>query len=212
MVVSSIKAIIFDLGNVLIDFDHRVAARRIGRFTDKKAEEIYSLFFNSALTNDFEAGRINPQEFFSRVKEILGATITYEQFVPIWNEIFFLTQKNLAVYRRALALKGGYRMAVVSNINTLHYAYVKQHFPVFDAFDCVIASCEVKSTKPDPAIYRATLQALGVRAEETFYTDDRSELIEGASRLGIRAYCFTGVEQLEADLAHEGIRVNAYAK
>ena len=67
-----IKAIIFDLGNVLLDFDHRLAAERVSKFTDKSAEEILNLFFDSELTGLFEEGKIAPAEFFLKIKEALN--------------------------------------------------------------------------------------------------------------------------------------------
>jgi FMN phosphatase YigB (HAD superfamily) len=45
MADSKIRAVIFDLGNVLIDFDHRIAAKKLSKLTDKTGEEIYNLFF-----------------------------------------------------------------------------------------------------------------------------------------------------------------------
>ncbi len=54
--------------------------------------------------------------------------------------------------------------------------------------------------KPDPAIYRHTLQQLGTRPEETLFLDDKIENIDAARTLGIRAIQFSTVDQLRADL------------
>jgi hypothetical protein len=89
-----IKTIIFDLGRVLIDFDHRIAAKRIARFTDKDEDEILSLFFDSEITMSFEEGRLSPTQFFLKVKEILNLKLDYEDYIPIWQEIFFFSEKN----------------------------------------------------------------------------------------------------------------------
>src|SRR4030042_6411170 len=96
-----ISAIIFDLGKVLVDFDHAIAAKRISAFTTKDPQEIFSLFFDSKLTGLFEEGKISPRDFFSGVQNMLNLEIGYEEFLPIWNEIFFLTEKNQAVYNLA---------------------------------------------------------------------------------------------------------------
>lgn len=201
----NIKGVIFDLGRVLLDFDHMTAAQRLSSFTDKSGKEIYELFFDSPVTGLFEEGRVSAQEFFLKVKETLNLKITYETFVPIWNEIFYFTRENLRVYNIALSLKEGYRVALLTNINTLHLEHIKKAFPVFDAFHSVLASCELGARKPHRDVYLTALEALGTLPEETFYTDDRPELILGARGLGIKAEVFTGSVKLKQDLLKAGI-------
>lgn len=203
-----IKAIIFDLGNVLIDFDHRIAAREVARFTDKTAQQIFDFFFDSELTGIFEEGKISPREFFLKVKETLNSELDYDEFVPIWNKIFFLSEKNHAVYALAKHLKEYYKLALLSNINILHFEYLKKRFSVFDAFHHIIMSYELGLRKPSALIYQKALEILGVLPEEVFYTDDRPELVQSASQLGIKAFIFKGIEQLKKDLISAGININ----
>jgi HAD superfamily hydrolase (TIGR01509 family) len=63
-------------------------------------------------------------------------------------------------------------------------------------------------TKPDPGIYRHALQLAGAQPQEAFYTDDRPELIAAARELGLQAFVFQGVPQLEKDLSNVGISLN----
>ena len=204
----SIKAVIFDLGNVLIDFDHRIAAKKISRFTDKNPQEIFNLFFDSELTALFEEGKITPHNFFSEVKKILNSKLDYAKFLPIWNEIFFLSERNQAVYNLVKILKEQYKIALLSNINILHFDYLKKNFSVFDAFHNIITSFESGLRKPDPLIYKKTLDLLDATPQDTFYTDDRVELTEKARTLGIRGFVFKGIEQLKIDLLDNGININ----
>ncbi len=194
-----VKAIIFDLGNVLIDFDHTIAAKRISAFCDKSAEEIFALFFDSELTGLFEEGKISPQDFFLKIKETLNLKLEYDTFVSIWSEIFFLTKQNRCVYNLTQCLKEHYQVALLSNINSLHFGYLKKNFPVFDAFHHIIVSYEVGLRKPHPLIYQKTLEILNVSAQNAFYTDDRAELIEKAKDLGIKSFHFQNTEKLKAD-------------
>jgi putative hydrolase of the HAD superfamily len=203
-----IKAVIFDLGNVLVDFDHRLAARRAAAFSDKPAEEIFRLFFDSPVTALFEQGGVTPEDFFQRLRQAINLKIDYENFLPIWNEIFFLSEKNRRVYEIAKGLKKRYALLMLSNVNCLHYRFLRDNFPVFDAFHNVVISCEVGLTKPDPGIYRHALQLAGAQPQEAFYTDDRPELIAAARELGLQAFVFQGVPQLEKDLSNVGISLN----
>lgn len=201
----NIKAVIFDLGNVLVDFDHRIAAERISKFTDKNPGEIYNLFFDSGITASFEQGKISPRGFFSEVKAMLNLKLSYGEFLPIWNEIFFFSEKNKTVYEIAKSLKGRYKVALLSNVNILHLEYLKVNFPIFDIFDRVIASCEAGFIKPHPAIYKKALKSLRVCASDAVYTDDRLELVENARGLGIKSFHFQGVEKLKKDFSCAGI-------
>ena len=208
MIEKSINTIIFDLGNVLVDFNHRIAAEKICACTNKTVQQIFDLFFDSGLTGLFEEGKISPQDFFLKVKELLALRLSYDEFIPIWNDIFFLSEKNHSVYNLARALKERYKIALLSNINVLHFTYLKKSFPVFDAFHHIITSYEVGLRKPDPLIYQKTLQTLGVSACQAFYTDDRPELVKGGQGEGICSFVFRNIEQLMRDLSSAGINLD----
>jgi putative hydrolase of the HAD superfamily len=157
----------------------------------------------------FEEGKIKPKDFFSEVKKMLSLKLDYDGFVPIWNEIFFLTDKNRAVYNLAKKLKGRFRLALLSNINILHFDYLKKNFPIFDVFNCVLTSFELGVRKPHPLIYQKTLEELNIALpQKVFYTDDRPELIDNARRLGLRCSVFKDIAQLKRDLEASGINAN----
>ena len=202
-----IKAIIFDLGNVWVDFDHMIAARRISQFSGRDPKEIFNLFFDSELTGSFEEGTISPDDFFSDIKKKLSLEISYPEFLPIWNEIFFLTDKNITVHNLAKLLKKNYTLALLSNINVLHFQYLKNKFPIFDIFNHTILSYQLHLRKPDRRIYEKTLQILNLKAQEVVYIDDRQELTDRANMLGIRSFYFQGVEKLRKDFLSTGINL-----
>jgi putative hydrolase of the HAD superfamily len=204
----AIEVILFDLGNVLVDFDYTISANRISNFCAKAPEEIIKLFFGSELATSFEEGKISPEDFFARVKEILGLSLSYKAFVPIWNEVFYLSAKNRSVFSLANQLRRSYKVALLSNIDTLHYEYFKKHFPVFGVFHKVFASCELKLVKPHALIYQKALAELESGPENVFYIDDRPELVKSARELGINAVVFKEVRQLKADLLNSGVSVN----
>ncbi len=196
----SIKVVLFDLGRVLVDFDHKRAAERISSFCPKTPLEIYNLFFESGATVAFEAGKITPEDFYLQVKEMLGLKLSYDSFIPIWNDIFFLSPKNRSIFKLVNTLRAKYKTALLSNINTLHYEYLKKNFPVFGVFDQVFLSFQLGLIKPDREIYNKVIQELKVSPQEIFYTDDRADLVQSAKELGIRGCVFASLEQLIKDL------------
>jgi glucose-1-phosphatase len=200
-----IKVLLFDLGRVLVDFDHLRAARRICAFCDKSPQQIYDLFFESKATLDFEAGKITPEDFYLEVKKMLDLKLSYASFEPIWNDIFFLSAKNRSVFGLINTLRANYRTALLSNINFLHYEHLKKNFPVFGVFDRVFLSFQMGLIKPDKEIYNLVLKELKVCPQEIFYTDDRPELVESAKTLGIQGCVFTNFNQLVSCLRDSGI-------
>lgn len=205
MVGQQIKVVLFDLGNVLVDFDHKRAAERISVFCKKSPLEIYSLFFDSQVTVAFEEGRLAPEKFYQQVKEMLDLKLSYDSFVPIWNDIFFLSAKNRSVYRLANILHASYKTAMLSNINLLHYEYLKKGFPVFGVFDKIFLSFELGLTKPNKKIYQNVIAAMQVSPQEIFYTDDRLELVQSANSLGIKGFVFSNLQQLIRDIRDSGV-------
>ena len=200
-----IKVLLFYLGRVLVDFDHLRSAERIAAFCNKTPRQIYDLFFESGSTVAFEAGKISPEDFYLQVKQALDLKLSYSSFEPIWNDIFFLSAKNRSVFALINALRVNYKIAMLSNINILHYEYLKKNFPVFGVFDKIFLSFQLGLIKPDKEIYNLVIRELGVSAEEIFYTDDRPELVQSAKSLGIKGCVFTKFDQLICDLNDHGI-------
>ena len=202
---NKIKAIIFDLGNVLIGFDHRIGVKRILKHTPKSTQEIYDLFFDSAFTREFEKGGISCLEFFAKVKDSLELRIGYAEFLPIWNEIFFAKPE---MEEFAASLNSGRRLVLLSNVNQLHYEYLTAAFPrAFSLFspDKIIPSFRTGFMKPDREIYELALSSAGVLAQEAVYVDDRLDLIEAASGYGIRSIQFKDINQLRQEFLNLGI-------
>jgi FMN phosphatase YigB (HAD superfamily) len=207
--VVPVTAVIFDLGKVLVDFDHRISCRKIALLAGRSSQEIYESFFENALIKSFEEGKISPPSFYQAVRRLIDIDIPFEQFSLIWNGIFYLTDENKAAYALLKTLSSRYTLALLSNINELHYAYLKAAVPVFDCFQHLFASCEMGVTKPDPLIYKKALAVLGVEPPQVFYTDDRPEMVAAACALGIRGFVYTGSVQLRNDLALCGISTEA---
>ncbi|MDP2981595.1 MAG: HAD-IA family hydrolase [Candidatus Omnitrophota bacterium] len=197
MIKNKYEAVFSDLGNVLINFDHRIAVKKILALTPKKEEDIYQLFFDSGITKDYEEGKIGSLNFFKRVKESLELEIDYDMFLPIWNDIFFETPLNMRFQRFLKSVKGRYKLVMISNINEAHCEFLKKKMPIFGEFDKLILSYEVGFRKPSPEIYNAALRAVGAKNSDAFYIDDRADLIEAASGLGIKGMGFNGEESFK---------------
>jgi len=203
MVKNKYDAIFCDLGNVLVNFDHRIAVKKILRFTSKNEQGIYQLFFDSGLTKDYEEGKISSLEFFKKVKDSLELNMDSNELLPIWNDIFFETPLNIKIQNFLKSVKDRYKLVMISNINETHWKFLKEKMPIFHEFDKLILSYEVGFRKPSPEIYNAALESVKVTSSKAFYVDDRADLIEAASGLGIKGITFDGekaFKKIEAEL------------
>jgi len=193
------KVILCDLGNVLINFDHRIAVRRILPYTDKPFDEIYRYIFDSPATKAYEEGKISSYEFFRRLKKKLKfKKLSYRKFVTIWNEIFWENKEMSALLR---LLKKDYRLHLVSNINKLHYDFIAKQFArAMSIFDKIILSYDVGARKPHPRIYRAAIEDKGFTRRDALYTDDRLDLTQKARGMGIASIMFKNARDLKKQL------------
>jgi putative hydrolase of the HAD superfamily len=204
MTTAAVKVILCDLGNVLLHFDHRIAVRRIQPHCDKSFDEIYQLFFDSPFTKDYEEGRISSSDFFKHMTGALAARdLAYEDFCAAWSDIFFDSGEMLAWLRE---LKKDFRLHLVSNINELHYAFIRKNFSDHIAvFDDIFLSYEIGHRKPHQEIYDRAIRASGFDVSQCLYIDDREDLVAAARQMGIRSVVFRGVAACRQELKEMGI-------
>lgn len=188
-----IKLFLFDLGKVLIDFDFKIAIRRLKDFCPVDEEKIHSLFRDSSLAENWDKGDISSEEFFETVQKELNLPMDLNRFKEIWNDIFSEKREVIAL---AQALKLNYRVAVVSNTNPWHASHVREKFVWMKHWDAFIASCDVHLLKPNPKIFEMAIGRLGVRASETIYVDDIFENVAAAKKLGMEAWIFRSLPEL----------------
>ncbi|MBI4227837.1 MAG: HAD-IA family hydrolase [Candidatus Omnitrophica bacterium] len=197
-----IRAILFDLGNTLLPFDHLRAARALAPFARQTPEALYQSFFDSAIQQEHDEGRLSGLEFYERVRREYDLTCTYEQFIPRWNDIFWENAEVAALVRR---LKGSYRLVGISNTNRLHFEDARARYPVVREIETWMLSYEVGARKPEAAIYRRAIEAAGVPPQEIVYVDDRLDLVEAGRALGLQAHLFINARRLATQLAAAGV-------
>ena len=168
--------VVFDLGQVLVDFDYSIAARKIAARSAKPPENVHSFLGSSPLLVQFETGLMTREQFYHEVCSAIGFRGTLEEFGGFFADIFSEIEPMIQLH--AELRKRGLLTYVLSNTNDLAIEHVRRNFPFFKNFDGYIFSYEVKSMKPDVKIYEALEQLTGRRGAEILYIDDRAENIE----------------------------------
>ncbi|MBM3773655.1 MAG: HAD family phosphatase [Acidobacteria bacterium] len=197
------KAVLLDLGKVIIPFDFERGYRALEPLCGYKAAEIPAQIRATGLVEQFESGRIAPAAFVEQLSAALNLRIDYARFCEIWTSVFLpdpLLPESLLE-----GLRARYRLVLLSNTNAIHFEMIRERYPLLRHFHDYVLSYEVKAMKPAPEIFRAAIERAGCRAEECFFTDDIERYVEGARREGIDAVQFQSREQLERELAARGI-------
>lgn len=189
--------VIFDLGGVIVDFDHHTVSRRLSPFSPRTEGEIFQALFQSQLGRDYDLGRMSSEEFFQRAWEALELDLEFGEFQEIWSDIFSLNEE---VARLLEELRGRVHLFLLSNTNALHFAHIRRHFPVLEVFEEMLLSFELGMRKPDPRIWQEALQRAGLPAERAAYVDDSLEYVAVARRLGLKGLHFQSSGNLRREL------------
>ncbi|MGO9896815.1 MAG: HAD family hydrolase [Bryobacteraceae bacterium] len=191
------RAIIFDLGKVLIDFDFARGYQALEGRCPYSTAEIRRRLASTDLVERFETGLVEPHDFVSQLGNLLSLNIGYTEFCGIWSSIFgpaLIPQPMLA------DLSERYRLVLLSNTNAIHYQALCQRYPLLDYFQHRVLSFEVNAMKPAAKIFQCAIEAAGCPPQQCFYTDDIAAYTEAARNLGIDAVTFESSIQLERQL------------
>ena len=198
-----IEAILYDLGNVILPFSHYQIAEKLCRSAQRKEfqdpQKLFSYLFDlqKGVMNRFDVGKVSSREFFQSIKENLGLSLSFDEFIPIWNDIFVEDQE---VSQIILSQKGRWRLGLLSNTDPLHFNYILSKFAIMRAFDKWILSYEVGFKKPAVEIFQIAIAWASVEPQKILFIDDTKKHVEAAISLGMQGIHFTSAQQLKKEL------------
>jgi len=204
--------LLFDLGNVLLFFDHGKALRALAAHLNpltamyiwaRKNEFLKELRSEADL---LESGRMDLEQFYTRLKGKIGLTIEFPRFQAIWNDIFTPNEPVIAL---AQALATRYPCYILSNTNASHLEYVRATYPQLSFARGYAASHELGVMKPAREFFVKALQQLGLQPADAVFIDDLAENVSGAREAGLDSFQYQTPEQLQQELAARGIVVAA---
>jgi HAD superfamily hydrolase (TIGR01509 family) len=202
-----VRAVIFDIGRVLIRIDVGRAMKGMASGLSLSAEELWSAIEKDPRWKDWQEGRITARDWHLYMQRRFGGSATFEEFTEKWNLVLDPEPIHRKEFFEKLAKK--YRLALLSNTDPIHVAHMEGKYDFFSYFPAParIYSCSVRATKPSPIIYREALQACRVRAEEAVYIDDIEAYVTAAKQLGMAGIQFKSPEQLVSSLQELGLTV-----
>lgn len=200
-----IRAVISDLGRVVLWFDNNIFLRKLAVRAGKPFDKVKAAVHGDLeLIRRFDSGVVTPAAFRTRVLEIVGADIPYGEFYGIYNDIF--TPNTAAIDVLARVKAAGFKVLLLSNTDPERFGFVRRRFPEIGLFDAFVLSYELRLLKPDSAIYGAAARAAGCAPGECVFIDDMEENVKGAVEAGLHGVLYRPETDLEAELVRIGLR------
>lgn len=183
---SGIKALVFDVGNVLIhiDFDrvfHRWAALAGVPFAEVKARFAFGERFLA-----FERGEMESADYFAQLRRDLGLGLTEGQLAAGWSEVLLPEIEPTVVLLPRLARR--IPCHLFSNTNLPHYeVWSRRHARAFAPLGRHFVSHEMGSRKPEAESFAHVARELALEPREILFFDDMAANVEGARAAGFAA-------------------------
>lgn len=202
-----IRSVVFDMGNVLLDFSiDRVIDPYFSREEDRAL--VRQVVFDSGEWDRLDAGDFTEEEALARWQGMVPEPLRegVAGMFAHWHETLVEIEGMAALIRDLKAR--GYRCYLLSN-TSLRVETYWQDFEALRLLEERFISARVRLMKPDPAIYEAMCRTFGIAAEESVFIDDRPENVRGAEQVGMRGIWFPAydVEALRKNLEAEGVLV-----
>ena len=197
------KAVVFDLGKVLVDFDYSIAGRKIAARGKMSAAGVQKFIDHSPLLFRFETGQISQQEFFAEVQSATGFDGTLDEFTGFFADIFSPIEPMLNL--QAALRQRGVPTYVFSNTNELAVGHIRKNFPFFSQFNGYVCSYEHGAMKPDAKLYEVVERTSRLRGSELLYLDDRPENVAAGAARGWQAVLHESAEKSRGAVVVAGL-------
>lgn len=189
--MNNIRAIIFDLGAVLLNINYQNTIEEFERLGIKNSSSFYSKKKQAKLFNLLETGKISEEDFTTEVKKECKYG-SVNKIVSAWNAMLLDLPKHRVSLLKDLNKK--YDIYLLSNTNSIHISEFKnimgyEKYEVFyKLFKKVYYSHEIGFRKPNKEAFQLILDKNNLNADEVLFIDDSPQHIEGAKNLGIKTY------------------------
>jgi HAD superfamily hydrolase (TIGR01509 family) len=203
MTTTTIQALLFDLGGVLIDIDFKQALRVWEPMSSLSFDEMQEAFQHDVAYRRHETGEIGAKEYFESLRASLKLEGTDEQIAGGWNAIL----RGEIVETVDLVHKARARLPcyLFTNSNPTHVATCRSRFPeVMEAFNHVFVSSDIGLRKPGRAAFEYISRAVNVAADAILFFDDTLENVTGALAAGLQAVHVKGPDDVHTTLRQLG--------
>lgn len=198
------RALLFDLGRVLLDIDVERAVHVWAPHSRMPREALRARFTSDEPFQRHETGHLDNDGYFAHLRQALALDCD----LPVVQQGFdaLIVGEIQETVRLLEQVRTQLPCYAISNTNPSHLAAIERGFPGFlPRFTRVFVSHQIGHRKPQPAAFEHVLRAIGVPPPEVLLFDDLADNVAGAQALGLQAVLVTGPEDVRAALAARGL-------
>ena len=192
-------AVVFDVGNVLYDWDPRFLYERL--IEDDRALDA---FLRHVVTKEWHFQHDAGRPFAETSAELSAQYPEFAEHIAVWGPRFHEQIPHMMPGMAALIEEldeAGIPLYAITNFSGEFWPpFRDREAAIFDRFRDIVVSGDEKLTKPDAAIYTLALQRFGLAPEEAVFVDDRDDNVAGAEAVGMKALLFTDAATLRTQL------------
>lgn len=202
--MSEYNALVFDLGKVIFDVSFGFAFDKWASVSGLEQKAISKKFKFDEYYEQFERDEIETDVYVRHVSELIGFSLSREEFVEGWNNIYMDAYPGIG--KTLAALKKNYRLLSLTNTNRVHAEiWPVRYADTLAHFEKIFSSHEMKLRKPEKEAYQVVLDYLGTEPSKIIFLDDRPENIKAAEAVGIKSILVRSSSQMLDELKKEGI-------
>lgn len=201
-----IRNIVFDMGNVLLDWNPRQMLMHLP-VQEKSRELLLKELFGGPEWAQLDEGLTTEAELIEKVCARLPEWAHQDAQTTIdhWHEYFYPLDGTYQLVKELRA--AGYQLYLLSNAGARFHQY-ENDVPAFHYLDGRFISADFKCVKPQPIIYEKFLNHFGLRPEECLFIDDVPANVEGGRAAKMDGIVFDGdVNHLRMQLSERGVKV-----
>jgi FMN phosphatase YigB (HAD superfamily) len=204
--MSSVHAVIFDLGGVLLNLAPERTKQAFELLGVRDFDRLFTVYSATPLFDRLETGHVSPEEFIASLKRELPTPVSDQSIIDAWNAM--LLDFRIGSLRFVEQLKTRRPVLLFSNTNRIHYDAFQRSLRertsyqrLDDLFHKAYYSHEIGHRKPDPGGYIHILQDQGLNPATTLFVDDNLKNIQGALETGLQAHHLKPGETVEQVLS-----------
>ena len=197
--MKNIKAIIFDLGGVILNIDYNLTIKEFEKLGILNSTSYYSKKKQKKLFDDLETGKIKDKEFINTIK-LKTNNASDHQIKNAWNKMLLDLPIKRVIHIKSIMKN--YQTFLLSNTNYIHISFFKNslsesEWKLFEgAFNKIYFSYEMGMRKPSVKIFEYVLKENHLHAENVLFIDDSIQHINAAKTIGIIAHHLKDSEDL----------------
>ena len=197
-----VKAIVFDLGGVIVDLDFSNFYNKIISQSPLKKPQTPIMLEFFRQSDIYHQGKMTDDEFYKLACDLLQVCmLNQSEFFDAFNSIISGYNSNVSEIIKRIRESNQYKLIALSNVNSSHWDYIlKKKWEFIDWFDELILSHETHLIKPNPKVFEYTIKQAGCKPKQIVYIDDGLNNIRSAKELGIIGIKYTNAEELLDEL------------